>query len=83
MIRKEKFTDLSGKKIVQTYDRGRGATAAPIVDLNSVEKTPSMKNSRRKKASLQSSRIDPPRLYRFTLHRNSGLPKDAGSIRKT
>lgn len=39
VIRKEKFTDLSGKKIVQTYDRGRGATAAPIVDLNSVEKT--------------------------------------------
>ncbi|EKO59365.1 N-acetylmuramoyl-L-alanine amidase [Leptospira kirschneri str. H2] len=39
VIRKEKFTDLSGKKIVQTYNRGRGTTSAPIIELNSIEKT--------------------------------------------
>ncbi|EMO80459.1 peptidoglycan recognition protein family protein [Leptospira kirschneri] len=38
VIRKEKFTDLSGKKIVQTYNRGRGTTSAPIIELNSIEK---------------------------------------------
>ncbi|AKH75961.1 peptidoglycan recognition family protein [Leptospira interrogans] len=39
VIRKEKFTDPSGKKIVPTYNRGRGTTSAPIIELNSVEKT--------------------------------------------
>ncbi|EKR73153.1 N-acetylmuramoyl-L-alanine amidase [Leptospira noguchii str. 2006001870] len=39
VIRKEKFTDSSGKKIVQTYNRGRGTTSAPTIELNSVEKT--------------------------------------------
>ncbi|EMK23241.1 N-acetylmuramoyl-L-alanine amidase [Leptospira kirschneri] len=39
VIRKEKFTDLSGKKIVQTYNRGRDTTSAPIIELNSIEKT--------------------------------------------
>ncbi|AKP27239.1 N-acetylmuramoyl-L-alanine amidase [Leptospira interrogans serovar Manilae] len=39
VIRKEKFTDPSGKKIVPTYNRGRGTTFAPIIELNSVEKT--------------------------------------------
>ncbi|WP_426473017.1 N-acetylmuramoyl-L-alanine amidase [Leptospira interrogans serovar Bataviae] len=39
VIRKEKFTDPSGKKIVPTYNRGGGTTSAPIIELNSVEKT--------------------------------------------
>ncbi|WP_061294283.1 peptidoglycan recognition protein family protein [Leptospira interrogans] len=39
VIRKEKFTDPSGKKIVPTYNRDRGTTSAPIIELNSVEKT--------------------------------------------
>lgn len=39
VTRKEKFTDPSGKKIVPTYNRGRGTTSAPIIELNSVEKT--------------------------------------------
>lgn len=39
VIRKEKFVDSSGKKIVPTYNRGRGITPASIVELNSIEKT--------------------------------------------
>lgn len=39
VIRKEKFVDSSGKKVVPTYNRGRGITPASIVHLNSIEKT--------------------------------------------
>ncbi|TGM58381.1 N-acetylmuramoyl-L-alanine amidase [Leptospira adleri] len=39
VIRKEKFVDATGKKIVQTYSHGRGATPAPSIELNSIEKT--------------------------------------------
>ncbi|ABJ78207.1 N-acetylmuramoyl-L-alanine amidase [Leptospira borgpetersenii serovar Hardjo-bovis] len=39
VIRKEKFADSSGKKVVPTYNRGRGITPASIVHLNSIEKT--------------------------------------------
>ncbi|WP_016754941.1 peptidoglycan recognition protein family protein [Leptospira santarosai] len=39
VIRKEKFVDASGKKIIPTYDRGRGITPASTVELNSIEKT--------------------------------------------
>lgn len=38
VLRKEKFVDSSGKKIVQTYSHGRGTTPTPIVNLESVEK---------------------------------------------
>lgn len=49
VIRKEKFTDPSGKKIVPTYNRGRGTTSAPIIELNSVEKTPDGKTPEEKR----------------------------------
>ncbi|XDD49578.1 N-acetylmuramoyl-L-alanine amidase [Leptospira sp. WS92.C1] len=39
VIRKETFVDSSGKKIVQTYNRGRGTTSAPNIELESIEKT--------------------------------------------
>ncbi|AOP33143.1 N-acetylmuramoyl-L-alanine amidase [Leptospira tipperaryensis] len=39
VIRKEKFVDATGKKIVQTYSHGRGNTPAPSIELNSIEKT--------------------------------------------
>ncbi|RHX83797.1 peptidoglycan recognition protein family protein [Leptospira stimsonii] len=39
VIRKEKFVDSTGKKIVQTYSHGRGISPAPLIELNSVEKT--------------------------------------------
>ncbi|PJZ55613.1 N-acetylmuramoyl-L-alanine amidase [Leptospira barantonii] len=38
VLRKEKFTDSSGKKIVPTYSHGRGSSPAPVVNLESIEK---------------------------------------------
>ncbi|MBM9575813.1 N-acetylmuramoyl-L-alanine amidase [Leptospira sp. 201903070] len=38
VIRKEKFVDATGKKIVPTYSHGRGITPHPSVELSSIEK---------------------------------------------
>lgn len=39
VLRKEKFTDSSGKKISPVYSHGRGISPAPPIDLKSVERT--------------------------------------------
>ncbi|TGL76715.1 peptidoglycan recognition protein family protein [Leptospira yasudae] len=39
VLRKEKFVDSSGKKIIQTYTHGRGISPAPSIELSSIEKT--------------------------------------------
>ncbi|MBM9499138.1 N-acetylmuramoyl-L-alanine amidase [Leptospira sp. 201903071] len=39
VIRKEKFVDATGKKIVPIYSHGRGITPSPSIELSSIEKT--------------------------------------------